>query len=152
MPHNNLAYDLDFEASAAKREDKVKAKKRENRAKVKAQKARLYRAILVCMSICAICAGFMISKNVEAYESRKNLEKLQKELNGLKEYSSQKAFELDKSIDREAIELEARTRLNMVKPEKYQMVYVNVKQDDVTELVAKDTEGFSFFDIFTGKR
>lgn len=152
MPHNNLAYDLDFEASAAKREDKVKAQKRENKAKVKAQKASLYRAILICMSICAICAGFMISKNVEAYESRKNLEKLQKELNGLKEYSSQKAFELDKSIDREAIELEARTRLNMVKPEKYQMVYVNVKQDDVTELVAKDTEGFDFFDIFTGKR
>ncbi len=152
MPHNNLAYDLDFEASAAKREDKVKAQKRENKAKVKAQKASLYRAILICMSICAICAGFMISKNVEAYESRKNLEKLQKELNGLKEYSSQKAFELDKSIDREAIEHEARTRLNMVKPEKYQMVYVNVKQDDVTELVAKDTEGSDFFDIFTGKR
>lgn len=148
MPHNNLAYDLDFEASAVKREDKVKAKKRENKAKVKAQKAHLYRAILICMSICAICAGFMISKNVEAYESKKNLEQLQKELNGLKEYSSQKAFELDNSIDREAIELEARTRLNMVKPEKYQMVYVNVKQDDVTELVAKDTEGFSFFDIF----
>ena len=40
----------------------------------------------------------------------------------------------------------------MVKPEKYQMVYVNVKQDDVTELVAKDTEGSDFFDIFTGKR
>ena len=148
MPHNNLAYDLDFEASAAKREDKVKAKKRENKARAKAQKVRLYRTILFCMSICAICAGFMISKNVEAYESRKNIEKLQKELNSLKEYSSQRAFELDKSLDREAIELEAKTRLNMVKPEKYQMVYVNVKQDDVTELVAKDTEGFSFFDIF----
>ena len=148
MPHNNLAYDLDFEASAAKREDKVKAKKRENKARAKAQKVRLYRTILFCMSICAICAGFMISKNVEAYESRKNIEKRQKELNSLKEYSSQRAFELDKSLDREAIELEAKTRLNMVKPEKYQMVYVNVKQDDVTELVAKDTEGFSFFDIF----
>ena len=151
MPHNNLAYDLDFEASAAKREDKVKAQKRENKAKAKAQKERLHRAIFICLSILAICAGFMISRNVEAYESRKNVEKLQKELNSLKEYYSQKSFELDKSIDREAIENEARTRLNMVKPEKYQKVYVNVKQDDVTEVVAKDTEGFSFFDIFSSK-
>lgn len=81
------------------------------------------------------------------------MSKLQKELNSLKEYSSQKAFELDKSIDREAIEREAKTRLNMVRPEKYQTVYVNVKQDDVTEVTAKDAEGVkSFFDIFACKR
>ena len=152
MPHNNLAYDLDFEASAAKREDKVKAKKRENKTKEKARKAHFYRVILICLSILALSAGFMISRNVAAYESKQNVEKLQKELIRLKGSSSQKAFELDKSIDREAIELEAKTRLNMVKPERYQMVYVNVKQDDVTEVVAKDTEGFNLFNIFAGKR
>lgn len=152
MPHNNLAYDLDFEASAAKREDKVKAQKRENKAKAKAQKARLHRTIFFCLGVFALCAGFMISRNVAAYESRQNVEKLQKELNELKEYSSQKTFELDQSIDRDAIEFEARTRLNMVKPEKYQKVYVNIKQDDVTEVVAKDAEGFNFFNIFAYKR
>lgn len=153
MPYNNnLAYDLDFEASAAKREDKVRAQKKENKARVRAEKVRLHRTVFLCVGIFAICAGFMISRNVAGYESRRNVEKLQKELNGLREYSSQKAFELDKSIDRDAIELEAKTRLNMVRPEKYQTVYVNIKQDDVTEVVAKDTEGFNFFNIFTGKR
>ena len=152
MPHNNLAYDLDFEANAVKREDKVKAQKRENKAKEKARKAHLYRAILICLSVLALSAGFMISRKVAAYESKQNVEKLQKELVRLKGVSSQKTFELEKSIDREEIEFEAKTRLNMVKPERSQRVYVNVKQDDVTEVVAKDTEGFNFLNIFSDKR
>ena len=154
MPYNNnLAYDLDFEAIAAKREKKVKDQKRETKAKAKLKRVRLQRTIVCCISIFALCAGFMISRNVSAYESKRNVAKLQKELNSLKEYSSQKAFELDKSIDREAVEREAKTRLNMVRPEKYQTVYVNIKQDDVTEVTANEAEGIkSFFDIFTEKR
>ncbi|MBQ6908108.1 MAG: septum formation initiator family protein [Clostridia bacterium] len=153
MPYNNnLAYDLDFEANAAKIEKKVKEQQRQNKAKAKAQRAKIRRTIICCLGIFAIFAGFMISRNVTAYESKRNVAKLQKELNSLKEYSSQKAFELDKSIDREEIEREARTRLNMVRPEKYQTVYVNVKQDDVTEVTVGEAEGIkSFFGIFQGK-
>lgn len=154
MPYNNnLAYDLDFEANAAKIEKKVKEQQKQNKAKAKAARVRLHRTIVCCISIFALCAGFMISRNVTAYESKRNVAKLQKELNSLKEYSSQKSFELDKSIDREEIEREARTRLNMVRPEKYQTVYVNIKQDDVTEVTVNEAEGIkSFFDIFQNKR
>ncbi|MBR4720819.1 MAG: septum formation initiator family protein [Clostridia bacterium] len=154
MPYNNnLAYDLDFEANADKIEKKVKEQQKENKAKAKAERARIRRTVICCLAIFALCAGFMISRNVTAYESKRNVAKLQKELNSLREYSSQKAFELDKSIDREEIEREAKTRLNMVRPEKYQTVYVNVKQDDVTEVTVSEAEGIkSFFDIFSGKR
>ena len=154
MPYNNnLAYDLDFEANAARREKIVREQKKEKRVRTKAARIRLQRTVVLCLSVFALCAGFMISRNVSAYESKRNVAELQKELNSLKEYSSQKAFELDKSIDREAIEHEAKTRLNMVRPEKYQTVYVNIKQDDVTEVTAKDTEGIkNFFDIFAGRK
>lgn len=154
MPYNNnLAYDLDFEANAAKIEKKVKEQQKQSKAKAKAQRVRLHRTIVCCISIFALCAGFMISRNVTAYESKRNVAKLQKELNSLKEYSSQKSFELDKSIDREEIEREARTRLNMVRPEKYQTVYVNIKQDDVTEVTVNEAEGIKgLLDIFQDKR
>lgn len=154
MPYNNnLAYDLDFGAAAAETDKKVKEQQRQKRAKAKAERVKIHRAVVCCISIFALCAGFMISRNVTAYESKRNVAKLQKELNGLKEYSSQKAFELDKSIDREEIEREARTRLNMVRPEKYQTVYVNIKQDDVTEVTVNEAEGIkSFFDIFAGNK
>ena len=40
------------------------------------------------------------------------------------------------------IEKEATTRLGMQRPEKYQTIYVNVKQDDMTEKTAGEVEGF----------
>ena len=153
MPYNsNLAYDFDFKAKEEESNRKVDEHKRQKKAQKKAMRRRVQRTLICCLGICALCAAFMISRNVTAYESKRNVDKLQKELNSLKEYSSQKAFELDKSIDREEIEREARTRLNMVRPEKYQTVYVNIKQDDVTEVTVDDAEGIkNFFDIFTGK-
>ena len=106
-----------------------------------------------CAIVLALCAGLMISRNVAVYESRKNVEDLQKELNSLKEYSSQKAFEIDQNLDLESIEQAARENLNMVKPEKYQTVYVNIKQDDVTEVTADQVEGIGgVFGIFARKR
>jgi len=149
---NNLAYDFDFEALEAKREEALLKRKKENRAKARAARAKFHRTIICCMSIFALCAGFMISRNVAAYESKQNVEKLQKELNQLKEYSSQKAFELDKSIDLDTVEEVAITRLGMIRPEKYQTVYVNIKQDDVTEVTADDVEGIKgIFGIFASK-
>ena len=153
MPYNNnLAYDFDFEGNAARIDKKVREHKKQQRVEAKAARLKLHRTIVGCVIIFALCAGFMISRNVTAYESKRNVASLQKELNSLKEYSSQKAFELDRSIDREEIEREARTRLNMVRPEKYQTVYVNVKQDDVTEVTVNEAEGIkNFFDIFGSK-
>lgn len=154
MPHNsNLAYDFDFYAKTLESNKKVDEHKRQKKAQAKAARIKLHRAIVCCLGVFALCAGFMISRNVTAYESKRNVARLQKELNSLKEYSSQKAFELDKSIDREEIEREARTRLNMVRPEKYQTVYVNIKQDDVTEVTVNEAEGIkSLFDIFADKK
>ena len=86
------------------------------------------------------------------YEGKNEVEALQKELNQLKEYSSQKAFELDSNLDLEEIEKTAKTKLGMVRPEKYQTVYINIKQDDVTEVTANEVEGLGrVFSIFKGE-
>ena len=94
----------------------------------------------------------MICRNVAVYEGKNEVASLQKELNGLKEYSSQKAFEIDQSLDIESIEKTAKTKLSMVRPEKYQTVYVNIKQDDMTEVTANEVEGIGgLFGIFKGE-
>jgi hypothetical protein len=49
---------------------------------------------------------------------------------------------LEQSVDLTEIEKEATNRLGMQRPEKYQTIYVNVKQDDVTEMTAGEVEGF----------
>ncbi len=150
--NGNLAYELEFEEASARIEKKVQEHKKLTKSKAKADSVKRHKTIGICAVILALCAGFMISRNVAVYESRNNVEDLQKELNELKEYSSQKAFELDQSLDLEGIEKIAKTKLNMVRPEKYQTVYVNIKQEDVTEVTADQVEGIKgLFGIFGGK-
>ena len=145
----NLAYDLELQDNSRKLEEKVREHKIQAKTKAKAEAIKLHKTLGICAVILAMCAGFMISRNVTVYEGKKEVESLQKELNQLKEYSSQKTFELDQSLDLEAIEAEAKTKLGMARPEKYQTVYVNIKQDDVTEVTAKEVEGIKgIFGIF----
>lgn len=139
--NGNLAYDWDYYENTARVQNKVEEHKKQTKAKAKAKKAQLHKTVSICAIMIALCAGFMISRNVAVYESRNEVEALQKELNQLKEYSSQKAFELDQNLDLELIEETAKKKLGMTRPEKYQIVYVNIKQDDVTEVTAKEVEG-----------
>ena len=146
----NLAYELELHENTARLREKVEEHKKQTKTKAKAKVVRTQKVIAICSVILALCAGFMISRNVAVYESKNEVEALQKELNQLREYSSQKAFELDRSLDLEEIENLAKTNLGMVRPEKYQTVYVNIKQEDVTEITAREAEGFKGFGIFRG--
>lgn len=148
----NLAYDVEFRENSARIQKKVEEQKIQKKTKARAEMVKTHKAIAVCSVVLALCAGFMISRNVAVYEGENELADLQKELSGLKEYSSQKAFELDQSLDLNEIESVAKGRLAMVRPEKYQTVYVNIKQDDVTEVTADEVEGIGrLFGIFRGE-
>lgn len=149
----NLAYEVEVQERSTRIQDNVSKRKQQTKTKAKVQTAKLHKTIGICAVLLALCAGFMISRNVAVYESKNETKELQKELNQLREYSSQKAFELDQSLDLEQIEEIATTELNMTRPEKYQIVYVNIKQDDVTEVKAKDVEGMGrVFGIFGEKK
>ena len=144
---SNLAYELELNQNTARVEKKVEEHKQKAKAKAKAKAAQLRKTVSICAVAIALCAGFMISRNVAAYERKNETETLQKELNELREYSSQKAFELEQSVDLDEIREWAKEN-GMTDPEKYQIVYVNIKQDDVTEVKANDVEKFNLLDIF----
>lgn len=139
--NGNLAYDWEYYENTARVQEKVEERRQQTKTKAKAKTAKLHKTVSICAIMLTLCAAFMISRNVAVYESRNEVEELQKELNQLKEYSSQKAFELDQNLDLELIEETAKKKLGMTRPEKYQIVYVNIKQDDVTEVTAKEVEG-----------
>ena len=145
---DNLAYKYEIQGNTARVREKVQEHKTKPKAKAKAKATSLHKTVSICAVMIALCAGFMISRNVAVYEKKNEAMTLQKELNKLKEYSSQKAFELEQSIDLDEIEKWARQERNMTRPEKYQIVYVNIKQDDVTEVKAEDVEGSNLLGIF----
>ena len=142
MEYGNLALDERYEYHPRRR--KRKPQKRNNRAK-RNQEQMLNRKRnirrMVAVIAMAISAGFMISEFVTVHETRQQLSALSKELTEQEAITSQKVFKLEQSIDLDKIEKIATTRLGMQRPASYQMIYVNVKSDDVTETTAGEVEG-----------
>ena len=89
----------------------------------------------------ALSAGFMISQFVEVNETEQKIASLEKQLAAAESVTSQMIFDMEQSVDLAEVEKQATTRLGMQRPEKYQTIYVNVKQDDMTEKTAEDVEG-----------
>lgn len=137
MGYGNLAYAWEDDRF----EEQIKEKRKQIHAVRKKETAK-NRVIFVGYVLMLILAAvFMIGKNVTEYETELKIKSLEKELASLESYTSQKLFELEENTDLSAIEEAATTRLNMQRPTKNQIVYVNIKQDDVCELTSKEVEG-----------
>lgn len=96
---------------------------------------------IVYMGIIAFSAAFMISKFVAVNETAGEIKRLNNELDSMRAYTSQRIFEMEQSIDLSEVEEIATTRLGMQRPESYQIIYVNVDKNDISEVTAGDVEG-----------
>lgn len=137
MGYGNLAYAWEDD----RYEQELKNKRQEileNRKRDTAKKRVIFIGYVFMVILAAV---FMIGKNVSEYESELKIKSLQKELAEIESYTSQKLYELEENIDLTAVEEAAKTRLGMQRLNKNQTVYVNVKQDDVCELTAREVEG-----------
>ncbi len=144
MNYGNLAYQLpeqyDARLRRKTRTHRITTVKRDREQML--YRSKNMRRICVIIAI-SLAAGFMISKFVAVNETAQQITSLNKELATLEAATSQMIFDMEQSVDLAEIEKEATTRLGMQRPEKYQTVYVNVRQDDMTEKTAGEVEGFS---------
>ena len=143
MDYGNLAYELprQYENPVKKRRpqrNNVKVVKR-NREQMLIRSKNIRRICVIV--VIALSAGFMISQFVTVNETQQEIALLQKQLSDIESATSQMVFDMEQSVDLAEIEKEATTRLGMQRPEKYQTIYVNVKQDDMTEKTAGEVEG-----------
>lgn len=142
MAYNNLAYQNDSYLRQFDEQEQERAEKRQLSRKQKLQQQRRLNFQVICVIIALFCAAyFMISQNVQVNDTARQINNLKKELAVLESNTSQKTFELEQSVDLNKVEEIASTRLNMQRPEKYQVVYINIKTDDVTEVTADNVEG-----------
>lgn len=138
MAYGNLAYKQYSEAPIYREPQQNKASKRKHE-QMLIRRKNFYR---ICATVLvSLSAGFMISQFVAVNETKQEVTALQASLTAAESTTAQKMFELEHSVDLATIEEEATTRLGMQRPEKYQTIYVNVKQGDVTEKVAGEVEG-----------
>ena len=138
----NLAYKYDY--TKEDREQKKQSVKKTAPAKHKKAKRNLsYIEKVASVLIVASSAVFMIAQYVSVSETQSALNEIITKYRFEESVTSQKAFELEESIDLSKIETEATSRLGMHRPEKHQVVYLDVKRDDMTVKTADEVEGFS---------
>ena len=82
----------------------------------------------------------MISKQVAVFETEKEVKNLQTQLDEMQSKEIQKNLELEQSVDLETIEEVATSKLSMQRPEKNQKVYLNITNDDLTEITSDENE------------
>ena len=137
MEYGNLAYkDYQYHPARKKPQQNKADKRKHNQMLNRRKNIRRICAIIMV----SLAASFMISEFVSVNETKQQVALLEKELTAEESITSQKMFELEQSVDLSEIEEEATTRLGMQRPERYQMIYVNVKQNDVTEKTAGEVE------------
>ncbi len=96
---------------------------------------------ILYIGVIAASAAFMISKFVSVNETASQIKSLNKELSQIRSYTSQKIFEMERKVDLSEVEEIASTKLGMQRPEGYQTIYVDVPQEDKTEVTAGEVEG-----------
>ena len=142
MTYGNLAYKPAPEIEPAAAEPKTKAKKNtEKRPGKKTVQGLNYPVKIACVIAVSASAMFMVSQFIKVNESQTALSNAVENYRFEESVTSQMAFELEQSIDLSKIEKEATTRLGMQRPEKHQIVYLDVKRDDTTDLTAGSVEG-----------
>jgi cell division protein FtsL len=110
----------------------LKAKKRykkNNKVKLKA---------IFCILIFFVSFSHIIYMYAQITEMDYKLSKINKDLNEQKNENIRLSLEIQKHLDLNRIRDVAQTRLDMQKPNKHQIIYVNVPKTDFTELPEKD--------------
>ena len=145
MGYGNLAYQYDY-TEEERQQYRKKAIKKPNTKTVKRTKqaAKLsYVGKIASVLVVAASAVFMIMQYVTVNDTRVELNSAITQYRFEESVTAQKAFELEQSIDLSKIEAEATSRLGMRRPEKHQIVYLDVKKSDQTVKTAGEVEGFS---------
>ncbi|MDP4179783.1 MAG: cell division protein FtsL [Bacillota bacterium] len=121
----------------------LKAKKRDkrnNKVKLKA---------VFCILVFFVSFSCIIFMYAQITEMDYKINKATKEYNEQKNDNLRLSLELQKNLDLNRIREVAQTRLDMQKPDKHQIIYINVPKTDFTELADKDKENIKGDNFFT---
>lgn len=145
MVYGNLAYKYDYSGKVKLEETKkeINTNKKAPVSRKKKKTELSYTGKIVSVLTVAATAVFMIVQYVTVNETQSSLKAAAEQYRFEESVTSQKAFELEQSIDLSKIEAEATSRLGMRRPEKHQTVYLDVKQSDEVLKTADEVEGFS---------
>lgn len=119
-------------------ENKVLKAKKNQRANNRIKFKMVFTIFIVFLAFFSI-----IYMYAQITEVNYKLNKLNKEYNNIKNDNIQTKLEMEKNLDLNRVREIAQTRLDMQKPDKYQIVYLKVPKSDVTKVAEADNAGIS---------
>jgi len=107
------------------------AKPGQSKAEIKQKALYHIRFLLTAVAVCTCCITMMIF-NSTIVESRRNINSLNSDLRDIKLQNSTLKADISEQLDLKYIEKLAVEKLNMAKPNKYQIVYIDVPKSNYT--------------------
>ena len=101
------------------------------------------RIFLGAVSVFAVAIALLFV-NAAIIEKSSAVSDMQTQLNALTEKNNHMKLEIEKNLDLNRIEDIAINELGMKRPDNYQVVYVNVEQNNYAEVMHKDNNAFAF--------
>jgi hypothetical protein len=136
-----------YGTSAYKYEQKVVTTRQTVKKRVKAHKKRTAKNIL-SIAVVTVLAFCLLGRNAYITEKSTQLSKLKEEYETINSRVVGKECELEKKIDLKSIAMKATAELCMQTPEKHQLVYINMQNEDYAEGAPKSR--ISFFATIQG--
>ncbi len=102
--------------------------------------ALIYIAVIFSIALC------LVTREVRLYEKSNRVHALQNQLEDAEAATKQAMVASEQAIDLETIETNAMTKYGMSKPQKSQMIYINVCQEDYVEKTADKRVGDNIYD------
>lgn len=123
------------------------AKRQQIRESKKATFIKRMRAFATFAGVFAVALGLLFT-NAMIIEKSSTVNDMQNELSELTEANNQMVLDIEKNLDLKKIEEIAINELGMKRPDKYQVVYVNVQQNDYAEVAKAEKESSGFAATF----
>ncbi len=126
----NPAYKPQYQPTPKSLRKKSISTQRGKSHKVNVAVAIIYIAIISAIAFC------MVAREVQIYEQSNQARQLTVALGKLQSENTQAMLDAERSVDLKHIEQVATGQFGMIRPEKYQTVYISIHQDDYVEKVA----------------
>lgn len=134
--NTSSAYRLDENDRLMKPMHREDAKREASKSREKKTAARRWTFLKI--GICFAIAFVIVGRYVAINEANSRISELKKEYNSIVAVNQDLQAKIDKSIDLKKLQTVASEKFGMVRPERYQLFYVDMQLGDYAENVAKE--------------
>lgn len=139
LDYTNDGYRNDLRKHSAKEENSPKSEAKNNKPKDKQASVTIKRLFMV--TVCFFLAFFVVRGYVAINEADNHINELSHDLRMVQAENQAIKAKIDKSVDLKNLQSIANEKFGMVRPENYQVFYINLDNGDYLENVSEKAAG-----------